>query len=74
MSTNEHADAEAQQYYDPPKEADRDVAERGDSTDEESLKQDVLAQNDLDPALNLKMHLVNNVGGPSSRCVMPSSH
>lgn len=34
-----------------------------DGTEAVSLKaEDILSQNDLDPALNMKMHLVNNVG------------
>lgn len=29
--------------------------------------EDILALQDLDPALNMKMHLVNNVSGPVQR-------
>lgn len=38
------------------------------AADEASLRkgEDVLALQDLDPALNLKMHLVNNVSRPAS--------
>jgi hypothetical protein len=44
-----------------PKDAGGDVSERS-NVDEESLKGlDVLSLHDLDPALNRKMHLVNNV-------------